>query len=238
MKELLRQCTIVAHKELLHLWRGRARLVATSAFAFANLVVFSFAGGLHSDALRTSAAGFLWVGILLASTLALAESFRVEVQNNALEANLLLPVHPAAIFYGKAVGNFVLLTLVGVVMVPAAVVLFDATPAGGIGRIFLTVPLGAAAISAPGTMHAALSSRARSRDVLLQVAVVEMGAVLLPLLLFPLIVPGLVAAVQATQLGFLGDAMGDYGDWMTVLAAFCVVQWGLGGLLFSAVVEE
>jgi heme exporter protein B len=226
VKELLRQCTIVAHKELLHLWRGRARLVATSAFAFANLVVFSFAGGLHSDALRTSAAGFLWVGILLASTLALAESFRVEVQNNALEANLLLPVHPAAIFYGKAVGNFVLLTLVGVVMVPAAVVLFDATPAGGIGRIFLTVPLGAAAISAPGTMHAALSSRARSRDVLL------------PLLLFPLIVPGLVAAVQATQLGFLGDAMGDYGDWMTVLAAFCVVQWGLGGLLFSAVVEE
>ncbi len=226
MKELLRQCTIVAHKELLLLWRGRARLVATSAFAFANLVVFSFAGGLHSEALRTNAAGFLWVGILLASTLALAESFRVEVQNNALEANLLLPVHPAAIFYGKAVGNFVLLTLVGVVMVPAAVVLFDATPAGGIGRIFLTVPLGAAAISAPGTMHAALSSRARSRDVLL------------PLLLFPLIVPGLVAAVQATHLGFLGDAMGDYGDWMAVLAAFCAVQWGLGGLLFSAVVEE
>lgn len=226
MKEILRQCTLVVRKELLHLWRGRARLVATAAFAFANLVVFSFAGGLHSEALRTNAAGFLWVGILLASTLALGESFRVEVQNNALEALLLLPVHPAAIFYGKAIGNLVLLTLVGMVMIPFSVVLFDATPAGGLGRLFLTIPFGAAAISAPGTMHAALSSRARSRDVLL------------PLLLFPLVVPGLVAAVQATQLGFLGDAMGDYGDWLTVLAGFCVVQWGLGGLLFSFVVEE
>jgi heme exporter protein B len=224
--EVVRQCIIVVQKELLHLWRGRTRLVATGAFAFANLMVFSFAGGLHSEAMRTSAAGFLWVGILLASTLALGESFRVEVQNNALEALLLLPVHPAALFYGKAIGNLVLLTLVGVVMVPFSVVLFDATPVGGVGRLLLTIPLGAAAISAPGTMHAALSSRARSRDVLL------------PLLLFPLVVPGLVAAVQATQLCFLGDAMGYYPGWIGVLVAFCLVQWALGGILFSHVVED
>ncbi len=226
MKEVVRQCSLVVRKELLHLWRGKARLVATGAFAFANLVVFSFAGGLHGEAMRTNAAGFLWVGILLASTLALGESFRVEVQNQALEAMVLLPVHPAAIFYGKAIGNFVLLSLVGAVMVPCSIVLFDAVPVGGLGRLFLTIPFGAAAISAPGTMHAALSCRARSRDVLL------------PLLLFPLVVPGLVAAVQATQLCFLGDAMGEYGSWLTVLAAYCVVQWGLGGLLFSHIVEE
>jgi heme exporter protein B len=226
VKEIVRQCALVVRKELLHLWRGRARLVATAAFAFANLVVFSFAGGLQSEAMRTNAGGFLWVGILLASTLALGESFRVEVQNNALEALLLLPVHPAALFVGKAVGNLVLLTLVGWMMVPFSIVLFDATPIGGVARLLVTVPLGAAAISAPGTMHAALCSRARARDVLL------------PLLLLPLVLPGLVAAVQATQLCFSGDGMGDYPSWIAVLTMFAAVQWGLGGLLFAYVVEE
>ncbi len=216
----------MVRKELLHLWRARSRVVATFAFAFATLLLFSFAGGLNADLLRANAAGYLWVGLLLASTLSLGESFRVETAHDSLEMLLLLPVRPTAIFVGKAVGNLVVLLLVGVVMVPAAVVLFDATPREGLAPLLLTVLLGTASISAPGTMHAALSARARSRDLLL------------PLLLFPLVVPCVIAAVQASRACFTGDVMDELGAWLRVLVGFNVVHWSLGALLFARVVED
>lgn len=226
MSPLLVECAAMTRKELTHLWRARSRLASTGAFALTTLLLFSFAGGLDEEALRRNAAGYLWLGLLLASTLALGESFRVETEHNALEMLLLLPVRPAALFYGKAIGNLVVLSLVGLVMVPFAVVLFDAAPRESAWKLALSVLVGAAAIAAPGTLHAALAARARSRDVLL------------PLLLFPLVVPCVIASVQATQLCILGDAMGQYDAWLSVLAAFCVVHWSLGGLLFDRVVED
>ncbi len=226
MNEALRECAAMIGKELSHLWRARARVAGTAAFALATLLLFSFAGGMNADLLRHNAAGYLWVGLLLASTLSLGESFRVETEHNALEMLLLLPVRPAAIFVGKAVGNLVVLLLVGLLMIPLCVVLFDAAPREGVGKLALTVLLGTASISAPGTMHAALASRARGRDLLL------------PLLLFPLVVPCVIAAVQASRACFTGDAMGELSSWLAVLVGFCVVHWSLGALLFERVVED
>lgn len=226
MSEFLLECRAVLAKELLQLWRARARLVATGTFALATLLLFSFAGGLNEEALRENSAGYLWIGILLASTLALGEGLRVETEHNAIEMLLLLPVRPAAIFYGKAVGNLLVLLIVGIVMLPFLTALFDATPTEGVGKLVLCVLAGSASISAPGTMHATLAARARSRDVLL------------PLLLFPLVIPCVVAAVQATHLVYAGDPMNQLGSWLGVLLAFCVVHWSVGGLLYSRVVED
>lgn len=220
------ECLAMIRKELLHIWRARARVVATAAFAFATLLLFSFAGGMNSELLRANAAGYLWVGLLLASTLSLGESFRVETVHDSLEMLLLLPVRPTAIFFGKAVGNLIVLLAVGLFMLPLAVVLFDASPKEGVAPLMLTVLLGTASVSAPGTMHAALSARARSRDLLL------------PLLLFPLVVPCVIAAVQASRACFTGDVMGELGSWLSVLVAFNVVHWSLGALLFARVVED
>ena len=220
------QCLLVLQKELRHLWRARTRATATGAFALATLFLFSFAGGLDSDTLRGNAAGYLWVGLLLASTLALGESFRVETEHGSLEALLLFPVAPVAIFVGKALGNMITLLVVGLVMVPFTIALFDAGPKEGILPLLGTLVLGSAAIAAPGTMHAALASRARARDVLL------------PLLLFPLVLPCVVASVQAPRLLISGDAMGQFGSWIAVVAAFATVHWLVGALLFSFVVED
>jgi heme exporter protein B len=224
--EIAGQCVLVLRKELRHLWRARTRATATGAFALATLFLFSFAGGLDGETLRGNAAGYLWVGLLLASTLALGESFRVETEHGALEMLLLLPVHPVAIFVGKALGNTLTLLLVGLTMVPFTVALFDAAPREGLSRLVLCIVAGAAAIAAPGTMHAALSSRARARDVLL------------PLLLFPLVLPCVVASTMATRLVITGDPMGQFGSWLSVTVGFAVVHWSLGALLFPLVVED
>ena len=212
-------------KDLLLQWRGRAQAVAIFAFGAATLLLFSFAVGPDSRALRQHAAGFLWLGLLLASTLSLAESFESEMEEQALEGLLLVPASPRALYYGKALANWALLALLGVALFPVMVVLYDAaTPR--LLELLGIVLLGTAGLSAPGTLYAAMTAQTRSRQTLL------------PLLLFPLVVPVLLASVQATSLLILGDPMNQARSWATLLFLFDVIHWSLGGLLFGQVVED
>src|SRR5207237_5337179 len=93
---------VALRKDLLLQWRGRIQIAAIFAFGAAALLLFSFAIGPDSLALRQHAAGFLWLGLLLASTLSLAESFEREMEEQALEGLLLLPASTRALYYGKA----------------------------------------------------------------------------------------------------------------------------------------
>jgi heme exporter protein B len=161
----------------------------------------------------------------LSSTLTLAESYHAEMENRALEGLLLLPSDPRALYYGKAIANWLQLWILGVALTPVMVILYDA----GTTRVFALVAvigLGTAGLSAPGTLYAAMTAQVRSKQTLL------------PLLLFPLIVPALLASVKATSLIVLGDPMGEIRSWLTLLIAFDAIYWSLCGLLFGRVVEE
>ncbi len=212
-------------KELLLQWRTRAQAVAVFVFGAASLLLFSFAIGPNAAALRQHAAGFLWLGLLLSSTLTLSESFHAEMENRALEGLLLLPVSPRALYYGKATANAIQLVLLGIALVPVMVVLYDAGTSR-IPTLLLIIILGSAGISAPGTLYSAMTSQARAKQMLL------------PLLLFPLIVPVLLAAVKATSLAILGDPMEQGRAWVLLLVAFNGIYWSLCGLLFHRIVED
>jgi heme exporter protein B len=212
-------------KDLLLHWRARAQVVAVFAFGAAALLLFSFAVGPETTVLREQAAGFLWLGLLLSSTLTLAESFHAETEHRALEALLLLPASARALYYAKALANALALFALGAALVPVMVVLYDAaTPR--IPALLGIILLGAAGLSAPGTLYAAMTSQARARQTLL------------PLLLFPLVVPVLLAAVKATSLLIHGDPMGQLRAWTLLLVCFNVIHWSLCGLLFDRVVED
>ncbi|HYV67778.1 MAG TPA: heme exporter protein CcmB [Myxococcales bacterium] len=221
----MRDVLVALRKDLLLQWRGRAQMVAIFTFGAATLLLFSFAIGPDSASLRQHAAGFLWLGLLLASTLSLAEGFEREMEEQALEGLLLLPASARALYFGKAIANCAQLALLGAALVPVTVVLYDAgttrlLPLGGV------ILLGTAGLSAPGTLYSAMTAQTRGRHTLL------------PLLLFPLVVPVLLAAVKATSLLILGDPMGQLRPWASLLAAFAVLHWALGGLLFARVVED
>jgi len=212
-------------KELLLQWRTRGKLMAVFVFGAAALLLFSFAIGPNAVALRTFSGGFLWLGLLLSSTLTLAESFHAEMENRALEGLLLLPSDPRALYYAKAIANWLQLALLGIALVPVMVVLYDA----GTTRLLmllLVILLGSAGLSAPGTLYAAMTAQLEAKQTLL------------PLLLFPLIVPALLASVKATSLVILGDPMQQLPSWISLLAAFDAIYWSLCGLLFGRVVEE
>jgi heme exporter protein B len=212
-------------KELLLQWRTRGQLVAVFVFGAAALLLFSFAIGPNAAALRTFSAGFLWLGLLLSSTLTLAESFHAEMENRALEGLLLLPSDPRALYYAKAVANWLQLAILGVALVPVMVVLYDAGTTA-LHKLLLVILLGTAGLSAPGTLYAAMTAQVRAKQTLL------------PLLLFPLIVPVLLASVKATSLVILGDPMGDSDRWVLLLASFDLIYWSLCGLLYGRVIED
>ncbi len=212
-------------KELLLQWRTRGQFMAVFVFGAAALLLFSFAIGPNASALRTFSGGFLWLGLLLSSTLTLAESFHAEMENRALEGLLLLPADPRALYYAKAIANWLQLTILGVALVPIMVVLYDAGTTRLV-TLLLVIVLGAAGLSAPGTLYAAMTAQLKAKQTLL------------PLLLFPLIVPVLLASVKATSLVILGDPMGQGRPWIVLLVAFDLIYWSMCGLLYGRVVDE
>jgi heme exporter protein B len=217
--------TAALRKELLLQWRTQAQMVAVFVFGASSLLLFSFAVGPVAEALRQFSAGFLWLALLLSSTLTLSESFHAEMEHRAFEGLLLLPADARNLYYGKALANWLRLFVLGILLVPVMVILYDAGTLR-LGALLLIIALGAAGLSAPGTLYAAMTAQLRAKQTLL------------PLLLFPLIVPVLLASVKATSLVLLGDPMGQARSWITLLVAFDAIYWSLCGLLFGRVVEE
>lgn len=212
-------------KELLLQWRSRSHLLATFGFGAAALLLFSFSSSPDPADLRRHAAGFLWLALLLSSTLTLSEGFHREMENRALEGLLLLPASPPALFYAKAIANGLQLALLGVALLPVMVGLYDAgsdRPVALVGVICL----GAAGLAAPGTLYVGMTAQTKG------------GQLLLPLLLFPLVVPDLIAGANATALLILGDPLAQLGSWIVLLAGFNVLYWLVCGLMFGRVVEE
>ncbi len=212
-------------KELLLQWRTRAQFMSVFIFGATALLLFSFGVGPNSEVLRQFSAGFLWLGLLLSSTLTLAESFHAEMENRALEGLLLLPADPRALYYGKAIANWIQLSLLGSALVPVMVILYDAGTTRLLSLVGIII-LGTAGLSAPGTLYAAMTAQVKAKQTLL------------PLLLFPLIVPALLASVKATSLVILGDPMQTLRSWMVLLFAFDAIYWSLCGLLYPRVVED
>jgi heme exporter protein B len=223
---LLRSTWLVLRKDWLIEWRTRARLTALIFFALSTLLLFSFAMGPDITMLRAHAPGYLWLAILFASTLSLGESFRVESENQAMVGLVLAPVEPRAIFLGKVAGNTSLLFGLSLVLLPVSIALYDVDLSRNFGMLLLVLLLGCVGISAPGTVYSAISSNARARDVML------------PLLLFPVLVPMLLAAVSATKFALVADPQQQLSSWVKLLTAFDLIYLSVGFLLFPRVVEE
>lgn len=213
-------------KELLVEWRQRARLSATAFFGLMVLLMFSFAVGPKHALLVKNAPGYLWLGIFFAGVLHLGAAMRVETTNDALDGLRLAGVSGATLFFAKALVNTLVLAVLGGAMLPICLALYGAQLTGSAMVFVGVLLLGCGAVCAPGTLYGIITARARAQDVLF------------PLLLLPLVVPSLMAAVKATGLLFTGDPMGQLGSWLQLLAACNGIYWPLSALLFGRVIEE
>jgi len=216
----------VAWKDLTTERRSKANFNAVLFLAALMLLMFGFALGPDTATLRAAAAGILWLTILFSGNLAFHRSYQVELEGGALETLLLYPGARSSIFLGKMAANLVFVLMVEVVLVPLAIILYDIELTGTMGLVLLVMFLGTFGFVTLGTFYASMASRSRAREVLL------------PLLLFPMLVPVLVAAVEGTAALLAGDAMGDGSRWIRLLVAFDIIFLGASILAFGAVIEE
>lgn len=182
----LRTAWLVVRKDLTVEVRSRELLYTTLFFAVSCILVFAFGFVREGQALEDAAAGILWIAIAFAGTLALGRAFDRERQNETLRALLLAPGDRPAIYLGKLLGILILLGVVELIIVPMVALLFHVSLMGRPILMLALLATGTVGFAAVGTLFAAMLVRARSRDVLL------------PVLLYPITVPVIIAGVRGT----------------------------------------
>ncbi len=214
----------ILHKDLQIEWRGRQGVPVMLVFALMIVFLFNFALQLSPDLQAGLAAGLLWVSLAFASTLGLNRSISQERENNALDGLLLAPGDRSAIFFGKSLGNFCFTTLVGLVLLPIFSLFYQQNMFKL--SLVLVMLLGISAYTSLGTLLSALSIQARTRDVLL------------PVLLYPLVLPILIAAVEASRGLLSGQNLQDVSNWLYLILAGILLFNAAGLLFFESILEE
>jgi heme exporter protein B len=220
----LRALWAVVWKDLAAEWRSREMISAMLVFALLVIFIFNFALELDPQARANLTSGILWVTLTFAGTLGLNRSMAVEKDRGCLDGLLLAPVDRAAIYFGKLLANFFVLLLVAAIILPVYSILYNSNlfqPG-----LMLVILLGGWGYVAVGTLLASMAVQARTRDVLL------------PILLFPVAIPVLVAAVKASG-GYLSAAPWDQiAPWVNILMVYDVIFTAVAFMVFDYVVEE
>lgn len=215
----------VTRKDLLQELRSRAVTVATVFFAGIVLVVLAFAIGPDPLAMREAASGVLWVTLAFAGVISAAQSYQNELEEGALEQLLLYPIPRASIFLGKLLANWLYMMLLGALMIPVTALLFNAPFGQHWWLLFVTVQLGTLGFALIATFYAALTANLRARESLL------------PVLMFPVVIPILQAAVRASSLLVGSNDIATARDWLQLLIGFDLVYFVVCSALFHFVTE-
>ncbi|MGK7345973.1 MAG: heme exporter protein CcmB [Candidatus Nitrospinota bacterium M3_3B_026] len=216
----------IVRKDLSMELRGKEIFSTTLLFALLVMVIFNFAFDMTAVRVEDVAAGVLWVAILFSGALSMNRSFLYEKEDGCLHALMLAPVDRSAIYFGKAITNFVL-TMAGVVfIVPILIVLFNVNVMERFFWQSAALLLGTMGFVSVGTLISAMSVNLRAREM--------MG----PLLMFPVVAPVVIAAVKASGGLVRGEPLEALAVWFKILLVFDVVYLVLPWLVFEHIIEE
>lgn len=217
---------ILALKDLTLTSRSLNAFFTTGFFAVLILVVFTFVFESGSPVTRESLPGILWVALLFPGVIQLNRSFQIEQEQDTFKALLLSPVDRGVLFFGKVLANLIFLMVIDLFTVLIFVMLFH-PPLTQQSWIFLPILfLAILGFTAVGTIFAAIVATLNTRDVLL------------PVLLFPVIIPVILAAVSSTRELLVVVEVETLGQWIQILAGFDVLFLSAAFLLFEYVVAE
>ena len=223
--EFLSQAVLLFKKDLLLELRRRESLLTMFFFGTLLLFVFHFSFDLAPDRIAEMAPALLWLAFLFTGTLGLAQLFEGERANHCLEALLLSPMDRGAFFVAKTCFNLVLMVLVEIVIIPLFWILFNLPTWELVPDLFLVTLLGTVGFCVLGTLFAAVTLKARARELLL------------PLILFPLMVPVILATIRCMEAILRNGELGDALPWLRLLVGFDVIFLTVGVLIFDWVIE-
>jgi heme exporter protein B len=215
----------VVRKDLTVERRAKEGANALAFFAILLLFLFYFALGPDGERIRVALPGLFWLAFILAGILGLGRAFALERENDCLDALILAPADKGAIYVGKVAATTVLMLMMEVAFVVATGIFYNLDIWPAIPRLLLVAAAGTVGFVAVGTLFGAMTVHLRAREVLL------------PVLLLPLAVPVLLAAVQLTQLVLAGQDWSQTAPWWRLLLGFDVVFIVAGLLTFEFVLE-
>jgi heme exporter protein B len=210
-------------KDLRIEWRSKEAVNSMLFFALLVVVLFSLAFDPQGAFARQIAGGVLTVAIMFAAVSALNQAWAREIRHQVLDAQRMAPAPGAEMFLAKVIANFLFVSVVQIVLAPVFVVMYNLRVAGQASLLAVVLPLGTWALVANGTFFAALSIRSRNRELLL------------PLILFPIFMPALLAMVQSTTMILTGE--GDPTLWIKMLTGYDIIFTTVCLLLFDVVLH-
>jgi len=220
----LRVVWAIMRKDLAVEWRSRQILTSMLVFSMLVVMIFHFALDLSPALQQEAAAGVVWLTFTFAATLGLNRSAALEMENSCLDGLLLAPVDRAAILFGKAGSNLVLVLALELVVLPLVSLLFNINLLQP--GLLLVVLLGSLGYILAGTMLSMMAMNSRTRDMLL------------PLLLLPVVLPLLIPAVRASMYMLQGQGTKMVQPHLNLLIAIDVIYLALAYMTFDQVVEE
>jgi len=214
----------IVWKDLAAELRSRELLSAMLVFALLVILIFNFALELDARTRSNVTAGVLWATFAFAGTLGLNRSMAMEKDRGCLDGLLLAPVDRSAIYFGKALSNLFFMLIVEVIVLPVYSVLYNLN-LFNLG-LMVVILLGSIGYVAVGTLLSSMAVQTRTRDVLL------------PILLFPVVIPVFIASVKASS-GFLqGLEMAEIWPWLNLLVVYDLIFTAVAFMVFDYVVDE
>jgi heme exporter protein B len=224
LPSFLRASLTIAAKDLRSEFRTKEAFNASFAFSVVILLLFSFAFDPSSEQLRDISGGLLWLVFSFAGALSLNRSFARELQNDCLDALVSSPAPTGALFLGKALANYVLLLIVEMASLLVFALFYDVRFAKQLGPLLLVILLGTWGMTVIGTMFSALTVNLRMRELML------------PTLVYPLMIPALMAAMTLTTDLIAGTPLGPENlIWLRLLTGFDVIYTGLAVVFIDIV---
>ncbi|MCD4810406.1 MAG: heme exporter protein CcmB [Methanosarcinales archaeon] len=218
----------LAWKDLLMEFRTKQMLNSMVIFSLLVIVIFnySFSNILFNIDVADIAPGILWIAFTFAGMLGLSRSFSSEMEEGCLDGLKLCPVDPSTIYLGKVVSNMVIMFMIEAIIVPLFIVLFNFSDVKGLAGLIVIILLGTIGFILVGTLFSALTVNMRTREILL------------PVILFPIIIPLIMSSVMATQKVLSTGDLFSAIDEIRLLVVYDLVFFIAAQLVFEYVIED
>jgi heme exporter protein B len=221
---LLGPMMVIVWKDLLLELRSKDLVVSIVVFGLLVVVLFNFALNNTPGRSEELAPGILWAAFAFSAILAMNRAFVRDQEQGGLEGLLISPVSRDAIFLGKALTSLIFMLLVEAVLLPVYAVMLDFSALSW--YLMLTIFLGTLGFAVVGTLFSAMAVQTRSREIML------------PVLFFPVLLPVIIASVEASTRAIGGETFIGLGRWLPLIGVFDAIFLVICPWVFSFVVEE
>jgi heme exporter protein B len=220
----LKAILAIVRKDIAAEVRSKELISAMLVFSLLVVLIFNFALELDKAARENVAAGVLWVTFTFAGTLGLNRTFAAEMDRGSFDGLLLAPIDRTAIYFGKMIGTLLFMLIVEAIVMPVFSVLYGIVLFKPM--LFAVVLLGTVGYAGVGTLLASMAVHTRARDVML------------PILLFPVAIPVVLAAVKASTGILLVAEWGEIAPWLNILLVYDTIFIAVAFMVFDYLVEE